>query len=272
MTLRQPRGGGCLERDACKDRCKVCTRKWRAAQLDDSGRQGSMPVQCRGASVMTLSRQTFSSGFQGLPALSPLDVWTGILTSTTLGHDCFERRGEIPAILESALSHTLASETTALLNPKSESGSISCTLVKSAKTSSVVRPADLPGPGPAPSAWKPLAELRICPRILQANRVAHASHSCASLSRLCSTHLHNCLAVRETTLAHLPLAAQVPRRDLSKGLCIFCTFPNIVAPEGTHRHDKSAIIPSRIAEEIARSHILAIGRHMEDHRASSAHR
>jgi hypothetical protein len=66
-----------------KDRCTVCTRKWRAAQLDDSGRQGSMPVQCRGASEMTLSRQTFSSGFQGLPALSPPDVWTGILTSTT---------------------------------------------------------------------------------------------------------------------------------------------------------------------------------------------
>jgi hypothetical protein len=106
------------------------------------------------------------------------------------GYDCFERRGEIPAILESALSHTLAGGTTALLNPKSDSGSSSCTLVKSAKTSSVVRPADLPGPGPAPSAWKPLAELRICPRILQANRVAHASHSFLP-SRLCLTHLQH---------------------------------------------------------------------------------
>ena len=63
------------------------------------------------------------------------------------GHDCFERRGVIPAILESALSHTLTSETTTLLTPDSESGSSSCTLVKSAKTASVVRPADLPGPG-----------------------------------------------------------------------------------------------------------------------------
>jgi hypothetical protein len=42
-------------------------------------------------------------------------------------------------------------------------------------------------------------------------------------------------------------------------------FSNIVAPGGTHRHDKCAIIPYRIAEETERSHILAIGRHMEDH-------
>lgn len=171
-----------------------------------------------------------------------------------------------------APSHTLADGTAALLYPKSESGSSSCTLVKSAKSSSVVRPADLPGLGPAPSAWKLLAELRICPRILQANRVAHASHSCASLSRLCSTHLQQPPSSSGHDVSHLLLAAQVPRRDLSKGLCIFCTFPNIVAPGRTHRHDKSAIIPSRIAEETARSHILAIGRHMEDHRASSARR
>jgi hypothetical protein len=67
--------------DACKDRW-VCTRKWRDPQLDDSGRLGSMPVQCRGASEMTRSRQTFS-GFQGNPACHLPDVWTGILTSTT---------------------------------------------------------------------------------------------------------------------------------------------------------------------------------------------
>jgi hypothetical protein len=120
------------------------------------------------------------------------------------GHHCFERRGVIPAILESAPSHTLTSETTTLLTPKSESGSSSCTLVKSAKTSSVVRPADLPGPGPAPSAWKLLAELRICPRILQANRVAHASHSCASLSRLCSTHLQQFGRRRQPTAPRCP--------------------------------------------------------------------
>jgi hypothetical protein len=53
--------------DACEDRW-VCTRKWRDPQLDDSGRLGSKPVQCRGASEMTRSRQTFFSGFQGLPA------------------------------------------------------------------------------------------------------------------------------------------------------------------------------------------------------------
>jgi hypothetical protein len=58
----RPRDARCLQRPL------VCTRKWRDPQLDDSGRLGSMPVQCRGASEMTRSRQTFFSGFQGLPA------------------------------------------------------------------------------------------------------------------------------------------------------------------------------------------------------------
>jgi hypothetical protein len=146
------------------------------------------------------------------------------------GHDCFERRGEIPAILESALSHTLAGGTTALLNPKSESGSSSCTLVKSAKTSSVVRPADRPGPGPAPSAWKPLAELRICPRILQANRVAHASHSCGSPSRLCLTH---------------PTCPSRPKFQVGtcpKGFASFALFQTLLLQEGLT--DTTSLRPS----------------------------
>jgi hypothetical protein len=93
------------------------------------------------------------------------------------GHDCFERRGEIPAILESALSHILAGGTTALLNPKSEfmkplrPGSSSCTLMKNAKVSYGPTSRSCGSlPSPAPSAWKILAKMSQDPAGKQGTR------------------------------------------------------------------------------------------------------
>ena len=54
--------------------------------LDDSGRLGPRPVQCRGLGDDPFEAN-FLLRFSGPPLLSPPDVWTGILTSTAEGHE-----------------------------------------------------------------------------------------------------------------------------------------------------------------------------------------
>jgi hypothetical protein len=94
------------------------------------------------------------------------------------GHDSLRDAEKSQRSLESALLHTLAGGTTALLNPKSEfmkplrPGSMSFTLMKNAKASygpTSRSCGSLPGPA-APSAWKILAKMSQDPARKQGTR------------------------------------------------------------------------------------------------------